>query len=190
MFSTFYSLLIQLKIRPFCGPLAVCSTEPAILASPRKLAESEAREPSATMKVCGVIWMFENVVGLPRCWRRDIIVRVFCRGTAPLLKFVQIDSEFFLHWGVDPLLQAADQLVVEKLHSERELLLTSPDWRLGISHIDTVIDSPSQKQHLSLHPRRLLNHLPSHLTPLRLTSALKGAYGYDFLEHTRILYLS
>jgi len=39
-----------------------------------------------------------------------------------MLKFVQIDSEFFLHLGVetltsDPLLQAADQLVVEMLHS-------------------------------------------------------------------------
>jgi len=54
----------------------------------------------------------ESVVGFPHCWRRDITVRDFCCGKAAVLKFVQIDSRFFLH-----LLQAADQLVVGKIHS-------------------------------------------------------------------------
>ena len=33
------------------------------------------------------------------------------------MKFIQIDSKFFLRLGVDPLPQVADQLVVEKIHS-------------------------------------------------------------------------
>ena len=32
------------------------------------------------------------MVDLPHYWQRDIIVRGFCCGTAPVLKFVQIDS--------------------------------------------------------------------------------------------------
>lgn len=43
---------------------------------------------------------------------RDITVRDFCCGTAPVLNFVQVDSRFLLRLGPDPLLPA-DQLVVE-----------------------------------------------------------------------------
>ena len=74
----------------------------------------------------------ERVVGLSLCWQRDIIVHGFAvdRSGVETLKFVQIDGMFFLHLGLDPLLQVADRLVVGNIHSKRELLLTSPNWRL------------------------------------------------------------
>ena len=47
----------------------------------------------------------ENVVGLPHCWQRDIIVRGVLCGITPVLKFVQ---RVFLCMGVDSTLQVAD----------------------------------------------------------------------------------
>lgn len=107
---------------------------------------------------------------------------------APVLKFVQIDGMFFLHLGLDPLLQVADRLVVEKIHSKRELLLTSPDWRLRVSRVDTVIVEPTLKQHRYplLPASASATHsfaLPLDLRPpslLHLTFTLKGAHYYDF----------
>ena len=51
---------------------------------------------------------------------------IFCRGTAPVLKFVQVDGRFFLRLGADLRLQAAGQLVGQDPLFERAAL-TSPD---------------------------------------------------------------
>ena len=77
--------------------------KPAILASSRRLAEFDAWELSAQLQVTEKVRArrslnVESVVGLPRYWQRDIVVRGFFYGTAPVLKLVQIDSRF----GEDP----------------------------------------------------------------------------------------
>ena len=114
-----------------------------------------------------------GLVNLPRYWRRDIIVRGICCGTASLLNFVQIDSRFFFCLGVDPYDASAELTVTVIPITPATLVFCTPlpNYSIHIAfnlkfatHFDHADRPPEQKR-----DSKNIQHIIPHVTSEKLT---------------------